>query len=208
MKYGRRRVARSLKRRRQIRTLPNFYISNGTLTIGGTLINNGGDFDISPTAFPSDSATVSAAGLDNTGGSVFITGGSSPGPAERATLNITFAASDSGLMTITGNAVFNGVVTILGGGTIYIYDLGTLGGSIVDAGASEYVWPGGTTDNPTINGGVLDLFAGGIVEGSITFESGGGTLEINGDAMPTNQIANFAAGDIIIPFDSEFVEIR
>jgi autotransporter passenger strand-loop-strand repeat protein len=83
---------------------------------------------------------------------------------------------------------------------------GTVSGTVIGATDSEIVESGGTTVSTIISGGTLDVHAGAIVSGGITFQGTGGTYEIEGTAIPGATVSGFVSGDFIdlasIPFDS------
>jgi len=64
-----------------------------------------------------------------------------------------------------------------------------------DDGDHATIESGGTVDNPTINGGTLELGLGSTLSGDISFGDGG-RLIIDGD-VPDNTITGFAPGDTI-----------
>ncbi len=64
-----------------------------------------------------------------------------------------------------------------------------------DDGDHATIESGGTVDNPTINGGTLELGLGSTLSGDISFGNGG-RLIIDGD-VPDNTITGFAPGDTI-----------
>jgi autotransporter passenger strand-loop-strand repeat protein len=104
------------------------------------------------------------------------------------------------------------------GGRLEVADGGVAVDTTIFGGGIASV-SGGTVINPTIsagriNGGMLGLGSGSVVEGAITFGpiptvDTGGTLEIGGSVMPTATISGFdpgAPGDRIllvdVPFDN------
>jgi autotransporter passenger strand-loop-strand repeat protein len=114
--------------------------------------------------------------------------------------------------------VFSGglaIGTVVGEDSVQNLDGGTASNTIVDSGSDQVVNLGGkaigttvnsggfqdvfaTVVNPTINGGQVNLQAGAVVSGAITFAPDSeGTLQIAGTRMPTAVISGFAPGDTI-----------
>ena len=89
------------------------------------------------------------------------------------------------------------------GGTDVVF--GTDVNTTINAGGYEYVSAGGASLGATINGGTLEV-ANGPALGNvpITFAGPGGTLDIDGAAMPTDVISGFSIGDTIDLSDVSF----
>ena len=134
---------------------------------------------------------------------------------------------DDGNVSVYGTLNVTGSTTIDNGGTLTVYDGGSVNGIIVDNGGlvfdvtstdtfngtltgsgSVIVEGGGTlvlgggdafTGLTTISAGTLEVTSATAAgSGSITFgPAGGETLQIDGSTMPTNVISGFAVGDTI-----------
>jgi autotransporter-associated beta strand protein len=132
-----------------------------------------------------------------------------------------------GALTLTGTNTFTGGTTIGGGATLTLGNGGSITGNILDGGVLEFHLSGTLIENGVISGGgqvVQDgsgvtvltqtnsysggtFLDGGTLElqqlgsagtGAITFLSvAASRLQIDGAAMPSNQIIGFAAGDQI-----------
>lgn len=195
----------------------------GDLT-GSAAISDGGTLDI--TGNLSGSATIGA-------GSFLELGGTASGLTVNndATLYIDSGGMASGTTINSGGSVYvepggQDISPILAGGDEYDQDDGVDLNATIDSGGIEYVLDGavatsptinsggdmvvedpGTVVNPTINGGTLELQAGAVVTGPITFTGTSGTLQIDGTTMPTNVISGFTLGDTIDlagdPFDNQ-----
>jgi fibronectin-binding autotransporter adhesin len=77
-------------------------------------------------------------------------------------------------------------------------DPGSTSSSPTITNAQELViHSGATVVTPLIEGGVLELNAGASTAGNIAFSGPGGTLVIEGAAIPSNTITGFAPGDTI-----------
>jgi autotransporter passenger strand-loop-strand repeat protein len=105
------------------------------------------------------------------------------------------------LIVLTGGTLDIGGISnaaVLTGGTAEIFQGGVANGMIINAGTELAVDPGGTENGAIIAGGYLDLENGASAGTSpIVFQGTGGTLEIDGNALPSNIISDFAAGDSI-----------
>ncbi|HEV8679644.1 MAG TPA: hypothetical protein VGQ90_09740 [Stellaceae bacterium] len=185
--------------------IDGYYYGTGgaTLSFGGVLTNTG-NLVIGNNGLAA-ATTVSAAGLANAG-NITLTGGIGTA-GNQAVLEITGPATDSGTITIYGDAALNaGSLTVANGGSVTLTSGGTTSGVNIGAGGREIVASGGITITPTIAGGILELAGGTVAGGGIVFIAGDGTLRIDNNTMPTAPISGFAAGDAIdlraLSFDS------
>ncbi len=68
--------------------------------------------------------------------------------------------------------------------------------TVVDSGGKQYVSPGGTAEYTIISGGTLELGSGALLGGyPVVFAGPGGTLRIDGTAMPSDTISGLVGGD-------------
>jgi len=123
---------------------------------------------------------------------------------EGGTGEATSTTIDSGAEQLVG--YISGGVGVASNTTIErggLQDVALVGGTgktvdtVIDSGGTENVFGGGTISGTTISGGILQLGSGAVVDGGIVFSGSGGTLEIDGTAMPINVISGLAVGDII-----------
>jgi autotransporter passenger strand-loop-strand repeat protein/probable HAF family extracellular repeat protein len=157
-------------------------ISTGVLEVtsggsaSGTVIYSGGTEDV----YGADTnATV------NDGGYQYVL----PGGTATDTL-----ISDPGTQVIDAGGTATGAT--ISGGEQDVY--GTANNTTVDSDGLQVVEDGGTANGTTINGGKLELMIGASAGiGPIAFAGSGGTLQIDGSAMPANTILGFAPGDTI-----------
>lgn len=101
--------------------------------------------------------------------------------------------SNGGIETVNAGGTDVAAV-VLAGGTQEIF--GTASATTVEAG-SQIVESGGLASGTVISAGVMELASGGTAGGAITFAGSGGTLKIDGTAMPGNTISGFVSGDKI-----------
>jgi autotransporter passenger strand-loop-strand repeat protein len=106
----------------------------------------------------------------------------------------TLAAGGFEIVT-SGGAASKTVVT--SGGTQKVYAHGNVVSTTVEAGGVLLVSSGGLETSGTIAGGTLDIAGGGRASGPFDFTGTGGTLVIEGAAIPADVISGFAAGDTI-----------
>jgi len=71
-------------------------------------------------------------------------------------------------------------------------------GTVVSGTDSQVVQSGGIASNTVISGGTLDVQAGGIVSGAVTFHGSGGTYQIDGAAIPGALVSGFVSGDSFV----------
>jgi hypothetical protein len=78
-------------------------------------------------------------------------------------------------------------------------------GARVLFGGQEVILSAGTVSNATLSAGELDLLAGAITSGGITFSGGvGGILAIYGSSMPAAVISGFSGGSHILLNDAAY----
>ena len=130
--------------------------------------------------------------------------------------NGSFQTVDSGGSAISASVLSGGEQDVFGtasntvisnGGTEYVFSGGTASGTVVLGGGTTVVSSGGTELSPVISGGKLELAAGAVLSGSVTFAGPSGTLQVDGAYLPTNTISAFVPGDDIdlagVQFDSK-----
>jgi autotransporter passenger strand-loop-strand repeat protein len=131
-------------------------VTSFTVSSGGSLIISGG----------TDSATTVLAG-----GSETVSSGSASGD------------QIYGTVTVSGSATSNATVTsetIYGGGTLDLYK-GTASATTVDSGGKLFISGGNTASNTVLSGGgTVELnTSGAVLSGSLTFEGGSNTLQLD-----------------------------
>jgi autotransporter passenger strand-loop-strand repeat protein len=80
--------------------------------------------------------------------------------------------------------------TLSSSGNLFV--LGTAGGTVVNAGATETISAGGVDSGTTLSGGTEIVSSGGVISGTVTF-AGSGMLILN-------QASNFGAGALLAGF--------
>ncbi len=85
------------------------------------------------------------------------------------------------------------------GGNQSVFSGGTASGTVIGVRGTETVFSAGTTIDTVIEGpdALLDLKAGAIVSGDVSFALPGGKLVIEDTTNPTFAISGFAPGDIV-----------
>ena len=157
-----------------------------------SLVGSGGDIADGGISI----AAVLSGGTEHVGGTGPLTGGYFTGVASGTTVEsggteIVNSASAG----ISGGTAFFTIVS--NGGTELVRSDGTDISATVYFGGTEIVSAGGTASAPIIDGGTVELAAGSVVSGAISFGAGAGTLGIGGTAMPGDVISGFAPGDTV-----------
>jgi autotransporter passenger strand-loop-strand repeat protein len=128
------------------------------------------------------------------------------GTASATTVSAGGRESVSGSAIVT--SVLSAVQEVFFGGYAQATTIGSGGEQIVDShalasattvgsGATEIVNSGGAAAGATISGGTLEIASGGSLTGTVQFAGSGGTLQIDGTAMPASTISGFAPDDTI-----------
>ena len=179
----------------QVETDGNPYAPNGgtTLVVDGTL-DNRSSFAAGTQALAADS-TIRAGSLVNSG--TIVLAGTS---GYNTTLTVQTTASTTGTITVRAGGVLDiPSLDIATGG-----DLDLAGGAVsgpvsIESGGQERIEPDASAAAPDISGGTLEIKAGGTVTSAIDFTAGG-TLQIDGMAMPANVIDGFLrqSGQIVL----------
>ncbi len=180
-------------------------LSGGTLDVlsGGAVITTsvaGGGTEIVEFGGLDVSATL--AGLEEVfglaSGTVLLGGASQVVEAGGVTQAVVLDAA--AVQTVSG--VASGTVVSAGDRQI-VASGGVASGTVVSSGGQEIVQAGGTMLVPVISGGgisgggLVDLQAGGVAGGAITFSGRGGELELDSNAMPAGPLVGFDRGDLI-----------
>jgi autotransporter passenger strand-loop-strand repeat protein len=111
-------------------------------------------------------------------------------------LNIRGRVESGGLLVV-GAGGRAASTTIAAAGELQVSAGGSASDVTVDSGGHAVVQSGGLADDSTIAGGLLELDAGAVASGAITFVGTGGVLQIDDANMPTNTIGGFTQGDFI-----------
>ena len=168
---------------------------SGTFTKGGAgTLTLSSDSDTGPVSIVGGTLALTLAsgtvagniGLAGTGaaatlltsntGAVTIAGGLAVGLGN-GTVDV---AAASGTVTVNGALSGQGALTKTGAGTLTLAGSGGAGGGITVAAGTLALSGGGFTGAVTIAGGTLDIAsAASLGAGSVTFGTGGGTLEID-----------------------------
>jgi len=189
-----------------------------TVSSGGEILNtrvsDGG------AQYVSSGGTASGTTVMGGGTQYVFSGGAVTGTTvDNGVLDVSSGGQAIGTALSGGSEnVFSGglaIGTVVGEDSVQNLDGGTASNTIVDSGSDQVVNLGGTAIgttvnsggfqdvfatavNPTINGGQVNLQAGAVVSGAITFAPDSeGTLQIAGTGMPTAVISGFAPGDTI-----------
>ena len=177
---------------------------SGTAT--NTVINNGGTQNVSSGGTLIDTVISSGGNqyvfggtASNTvifsGGNAFISGGTASGD---------IIMSGGTEKVFLGGHVVSTIVS--NGGTEFVSSGGTASGTVVLGGGTTVISSGGIEVAPVISGGKLELVAGAVLSGAVSFAGTSGTLRVDGTSMPINTISGFVPGDVIdlagIGFDS------
>jgi autotransporter passenger strand-loop-strand repeat protein len=177
----------------------------------GTVVSNHGYQYIAGLASATAVDAGGSASVENGGtmsGAVVNAGGELGVGGGGTAIGTTLSSGGVEDLYLSGSAV---ATTILGGGRQNVGLEATASGSIV---FGTEVVGAGTTINPTIMsggieivsgsvsgaviaGGVLELEGGAAAQGSITFSGAGGTLKVDGTTMPGNVISGLGIGDTI-----------
>lgn len=97
---------------------------------------------------------------------------------------------------VLGNATASGTV-VSSGGTENVF-FGGVDSSPIIAGGLDTISSGGTVVNPTLGtSATLAIRAGGIINGTITFNGANSDIDLYGTVLPTAPIAGFAPTDVI-----------
>ncbi len=95
-------------------------------------------------------------------------------------------------------------MAISSGGTLNVLSGGTLDDATVASGGFLHLSAGATASAIAISGGTLDLGADALLNGGLSFTSGG-TLKLESSSSLTNVISGFASGDEIDLASTAFV---
>jgi hypothetical protein len=173
------------------------------LTVNGTAVNDG-TMNIAASA---EVAVAAGDTYDQAGGTTTVAGTLSAGSivVSGGTLELLDGARTSGDTTVKaggtlelyGGAVTSGTITLASGSTEELLSGYTASGFTVSSGVTLEIGSGATAVAPTISGGTLELNAGAVVSGAITFAGTSGVLQINATTMPGNTISGFAPGETI-----------
>jgi hypothetical protein len=162
-------------------------LAAGTLT-GGTWDAAGGEILLLGGTVTTDAANIIISGA----GGNFANGANSSSTTSLAS-SLTSIATGGTLQILKGASFSDG--SLSNAGTLIVG--GTVSGGTVATGGIEFVLSGGTASAANINGGTLQVNAGGVLSGSIGFSGTGGELILESPTLPTNVISGFAAGDTI-----------
>jgi autotransporter passenger strand-loop-strand repeat protein len=161
-------------------------VSLGSLQESNITFLQGGGLDVASGQTLTISSGQTSSGLDvQSDGTLFVAGG---GVAIDTQIlsggqeNVLSGGLDSG-------ALISGLLTVSSGGVST--------SATVSSGGTEIVAAGGSGAGTVIAGGTLEFNHGASFDGSINFSGTGGTLRIDGTAMPSNTISDFVAGDAI-----------
>jgi autotransporter passenger strand-loop-strand repeat protein len=181
--------------------LPEGYLFDVTFAsatqVSATLFNLTGNVDFASSGsatynVPSGSTLIVSAGDTASGG---LVGGGS---------EYVYAGGISNSATVSGGGVeavwFGGTAkdtTVHSGGNVYIGSGGVAVGATISSGGSQTVESGGTASCTTIEGGTLEVNGGAVISGDIAFAGGSGILRIDdlasapGGVQQTFQLADF-----------------
>jgi autotransporter passenger strand-loop-strand repeat protein/probable HAF family extracellular repeat protein len=179
--------------------------AGGTLTVdgivGGTNVGgleniSSGGIDYQATINSGGQQYVSSGGVSNDttindGGAQYVQSGGNA---------LDTLISDPGLQIVSVGGTATDCTVSAGEQDVY----GTANDTLVENGGLQVVENGGTATNTTISGGTVEVFADGTLNGSLTFESSSGALQIDGASLPTApttligaSISGFGSGDTI-----------